>query len=556
MTMYAGTGEGYFNSDMITGRGVLKSQDGGVTWASLPNSQSMTNVNRLVVSPTESNVILAACTYGGIFRSTNSGTNWTKVFNAQAGQTVVFHPTDGSKAVASVLDYDFTRSTWFHRPIYTTDGGINWTAAAWNDNEGRSLDGFSPRLELAYSKSQPNNVFAYCGYYGKVYKSTNGGQTFNSVTTTTTTNGQAWYDTSIWVDPVNENWMVVTGVHPFRSIDGGATFTQISRGYIMTDDPHPDVHFGVADPGYNGTTNNRFYLTTDGGAFVTNNVWTAGIGSGWSMLTRTARSSQFYGAIGDEATGRIIGGMQDNGTIQQDFDSRDASLFFGGDGGWCALDPTNSNYMYGEYVYLKLFRSTDGGNTVQYIRNGLTDSDDSRNRANFIAPFVLDDSNPNRMYAGGASLWRTTNLKGTSPSWTAIKPEFPTSGYSPISAVAVSPSDPNVVWVGHNNGAVFRTGNALATTPTWTVVDDNGTTNPLPNRYVGRILIDSTNPAKVWVAHGGFANDNLRVTTDGGATWALATGSGTSVLPSAPIRALAHQPSCRWPSCLGRGRRR
>jgi photosystem II stability/assembly factor-like uncharacterized protein len=533
-TMYAGMGEGYYNIDSIQGHGILKSQDGGQTWNLLTNSTGLNNINRITISPTDSRVILAACQFGGIFRSTDAGINWTKVRGGQSGQMVVFHPTDGNKAVSTVYDYNTTTSSWFRRIAYTLDAGATWTDATFPD----VIDNFSNRIELAYAASDPNIVFAYCANLGKVYKSTNGGQSFVNVTTNGITVGQGWYDTSIWVDPTNANRIITTGIHTYKSTDGGVNFTQISTGYLLTESPHPDIHFGVADPGYNGTTNRKFYVTTDGGAFYTNNIWTATTATGWSRLTRNARSSQFYGAVGDGAINRLVGGLQDNGTLKIEDGAVNASAVFGGDGGWCAMDPTDPNYVYGEYVYLTIFRSTDGGsNNSSYIYGGISDA--FTGNANFISPFVIDDSNPNRMYAGGGQLWRTTNLKAGTPSWTSIKP---TIG-SPISAIAISPSDPDVVWVGHNNGALYRTENATAVTPTWVEVDNNGTVNPLPGRYITRILVDQTNSQKVYVSFGGFTSDNFKVTTDKGVTWANLNGTGATALPSAPIRAIAQDPT-------------
>jgi hypothetical protein len=79
--------------------------------------------------------------------------------------------------------------------------------------------------------------------------------------------------------------------------------------------------------------------------------------------------------------------------------------------------------------------------------------------------------------------------------------------------------------------------------PTWTVVDDNGATNPLPNRYVGRILIDRSNSATVYVCLGGFSGDNLWRTTNAGATFTDVTGAGVTGLPSAPVYGIAQHPS-------------
>ncbi|MGH7969862.1 MAG: hypothetical protein ACREIC_14150, partial [Limisphaerales bacterium] len=74
-TLYAGTGEAMYNADAIRGAGIFKTTDGGTTWTQLAATanSSYQYVGRLAISPTNSQVILAA-TRSGIFRSTDAGT--------------------------------------------------------------------------------------------------------------------------------------------------------------------------------------------------------------------------------------------------------------------------------------------------------------------------------------------------------------------------------------------------------------------------------------------------------------------------------------------------
>ena len=243
-------------------------------------------------------------------------------------------------------------------------------------------------------------------------------------------------------------------------------------------------------------------------------------------------------------------GTQDNGTLR--YTPAGGQLgwttTFGGDGGFCASDPTNSSRSYGEYVRAQIFRSTNGGAGGSYIDgwNGsqwkqppYVISDAQNGTANFIAPFVMDPNLSTRILIGGRSLWRTSdsataNTPTTGPSWVSIKP--PTFLNSNISAIGIAPPDSNVVWVGHNNGEVWSTSNGLATTPTW-VQRDLGSPN-LPNRMVTRITIDPANAQHIFATFGGFNTDNLWQTTDGGLTWAAATG-----MPAVPLRDVEMSPA-------------
>src|SRR5262249_57887922 len=100
--------------------------------------------------------------------------------------------------------------------------------------------------------------------------------------------------------------------------------------------------------------------------------------------------TQFYGGAANAGSGVLIGGWQDNGTLRRDT-SGTWTRMFGGDGGWCAADSSNSNYFYGEYVYCMVHRSINAGMSSNYIYNNsanpLTDAGVSTT-SNFIAAFI------------------------------------------------------------------------------------------------------------------------------------------------------------------------
>ncbi|HEX5053117.1 MAG TPA: hypothetical protein VFZ65_15185 [Planctomycetota bacterium] len=527
VTLYAGTGEGFYNSDGLVGKGIYESTDGGLTFTQLPSTASWQYTNRIAVSPSSATTLLAATrSPGGIQRSTNGGSTWSQVRSATACMQVLFDPNDGNKCVADVYE------SGVHRVVYSTNGGASWSNAATGLI---SQSGTSGRIELCYAASVADMVYASCGTGGGlIWRSTNGGVDWVQQTTGTGS-GAAWYYNSLWVDPTDANFLVTGAYHLYKSTDGGVTLTRISNGYLNTSQPHPDQHALVADPGFNGSSNRRVYATNDGGVYVAADIRTASQSSGWSRREQSYRASQFYGAAGDGTSGRITGGTQDNGHLTLQVGSNTASLTFGGDGGFAAIDWQSANYIYGEYVYAQVHRSTNSGSSASYIDGGISEAGSS---ANFIAPLLLDPNDPRRLFVGAASLWLTTNARAGSVVWNAIKPAVGSN----ISAIAVANGNPDVVWIGHNDGRVYKTANGTAASPTWTAVDDNGPSNPLPNRYIQRIVIDRTDSNTVFVGLGGFAGDNLRKTGNGGTTWVDLTGTGATGLPSAPVNGIAQHP--------------
>ena len=147
----------------------------------------------------------------------------------------------------------------------------------------------------------------------------------------------------------------------------------------------------------------------------------------------------------------------------------------------------------------------------------------------FIGPFRGGRSNgvtgvpgqPNTFYFGsvGGGVWKSENSGRT---WTPI---FDSQPMASIGAIAVAPSNPNVIYVGtgeadmrsqisYGNG-VYKSTDAGKT---WTHVGLDDT------RQIGRILVDPRNPDIVFVAalgHAYGANPERGVyrSNDGGASW-------------------------------------
>lgn len=514
--IYAGTGEGTYNIDAIRGAGIFKSVNGGTNWFQLSStaSSSFQYVSRLSVDPFNSLTILAA-TRSGIWRSVNGGTNWTQRLTTEV-LCIAFNPTNDTQAIAS----GYAGNTF-----YSTDGGQTWLAAS-GIPAGSGLGG---RVELAYSRTNPAVVFASVdNSNGQVYRSLDGGHTYTLRNTGNNyLGGQGWYDNVVWIDPTTTNVLVVGGGPDlWRSMDGGATLTKISQWQSAPASAHADHHAIVPSILYNGTTVRTVYFGNDGGVYRANDVYTVSLTSGWQSLNNNLGITQFYGGAGNATSLVIIGGTQDNGTLRYTTGGgpQGWTSTYGGDGGQCASDPTNPNYFYGEYVDLQLFRSSNGGVSASSIFSGIADAG---NNANFIAPFILDPNNANTMLAGGVSLWRSTNVKAATPTWTAIKGTIGT----PISAIAVAPGNSDVIYVGYNNGQVYYTANGTAASPTWTLRNSG-----LPARYNTSLTV-STN-GRVFATFGGYNSGNVWQSSNSGVSWNNISGN----LPAAPMNSLVVAP--------------
>lgn len=502
--LYVGTGE------RVRGNGIFKSTDKGANWSVLESTRENFNfyyVRRLTMLNDSTRLVAATTT--GIWISDDDGSSWTQAHGGQA-MDVDVHPFDNDKLVAGT----------YGDALYSLDGGQSWDTAS-------GLESVGGRVEIAYAKSNPDIVYASIdNNSGEIWKSIDGGQSYSLVNT-----GdeymyfQGGYDNTLWVDPTDATHIIAGGIVLVRSTDGGVT---LDRSLTFV---HADQHFIIEHPAYDGVTNRRVYFTNDGGVDTVQDIYLAGNNVGWQDLNNGLSVTQFYG-IAVAPDGTVVGGTQDNGTLIYKGDSEGWTATYGGDGGFSAADPTDSDYIYGGTQNGWIHRSTNGGFGSTYISDAAVAAG-----ANFIAPFILDPNNENRLLAGSRELWLSDDVKAVTPSWVSIKAATP--NMTPISAIAVTPGVSDVIYVGHNDGSIYKTMDGTSSTPTWFEMSSG----QLPQRYLMRIAIDPLNTDTVYVAFGGYDSDNLWRSVDGGNSWNLAVGTPPASIPPAPIRTIAIHPA-------------
>lgn len=499
-TIYVGLGEPNNSIDSSRGQGILKSTDGGHTWTTLGFKQFVNrSVADIVVDPNNGNIYAisylarsggAGTTYGsslsnpylpnvGFYRSTDGGQTWTE---SDPTSTYKVDSTGRTGPVSLVRGADGALYLGaYAQGIYkSTDGGQTWTALA-NPNE-TTFD----RVTLAAAPSDANVVYAAYshdidGNGGMTfYTSTNGGSTWTADTNTPSAcSGQCWYDMPVDVSPTNPQEVYVGGVFNYngcqvgtsgcdttvvmKSTDGGAHWTDIGDDATGVN-VHPDDHAILS------TANGGLYTANDGGLYHSAND-----GASWESLNNGIGTLQFQG-ISVNSNGDVFGGTQDNGTWMLRNSSTTGIHIQGGDGGMTAADASNPNIAFDEYYgsQLQRFDQTTGQQTwmagwwCDYFCFG---------GGLFYEPVALGTKTPsgasasNDVFSGTYRLWRSeqgggvdanhdgdaTNDKGDTTDFVPITPNI-----GNISAIAVSPTDPNVVAIATSSGAIYVTTNALA----------------------------------------------------------------------------------------------
>ena len=559
--VYAGTGEGWTNLDAIYGGGIYKSTNFGDSWTLLASTSGASAVNfrnvmKLAADPT-GNIYAATKDYnykygpgeysasGGLFKSTNSGTSWTKISSSDFA-TNYFNPCDVIALSSTVIVFAVGSNGSTLGGIYrTTDGGTSWGKIA--SNLPTTTYG---RIALAPDPNNANTMFAAIESYDRtpagdaglkgIYKSTDAGVTWSLLTTPpkipSTSNmsyfrDQGWYDNVVTVDPANSNNIYLGGVDIMKSTNGGTSWSQLTFWDPFYGSPsiHADHHAIVFDK----NNANTLFVGCDGGIYKSTNG-----GGAWSNLNNGLEITQFYSGAVYKNGATYHGGAQDNGHVKYSGTGTLWTAVFGGDGGYAAQDQTNSSLMYEEYVYLEISKSTNGGSNWTNAVSGLTDANDNT-KCLFIAPFAMDPESSPVLAAGSDKVWVTSNSAGT---WTQSS-NLLSSGAN-VSAVAViNAASPYLGFAGTTDGKIFR---CLSLDPasgvdTWTEITPAGNNGG----WVRRVVVDLTNKNKIYATYGAYNTSgtlksrHVWASTDQGGTWGDISGN----LPNVPVHTLAIDPT-------------
>jgi photosystem II stability/assembly factor-like uncharacterized protein len=122
--IYVGTGEAAIRSDITYGAGVYKSTDGGAHWRSVGLSDTR-HIGKILVDPRNPDVVLVAAlghAYGpnterGVFRTTDGGRTWTKVLYKNPDIGAIDLAADpGNPQIVYAALYQARRTPWEQYP--------------------------------------------------------------------------------------------------------------------------------------------------------------------------------------------------------------------------------------------------------------------------------------------------------------------------------------------------------------------------------------------------------------------------------------------------------
>jgi xyloglucan-specific exo-beta-1,4-glucanase len=488
--LYAATGD----ADGVQNRsvGVLKTTDGGANWNTTGLTFTLGQNNiiaKLLIDPNNVNTVFAT-TRNNIKRSLDGGTTWADVYTENGA---LFNDI-AYKAGSNTTLFATSRSGRFYT---STNNGTAWAEA--------SRPAFS-RLDMALTAAN-SNLIVSLDTGGRIRRSLDDGATWTQLSNIPGFSSQGGYNVTLAISPINENLVLAGGVDGWRSTDGGQNWEKYLDGYWTAGNAYFYVHSDHHDMKFVPGTNTAISVN-DGGIFMGN----AQFDAAWADVSSGIAITQYYNVSGTPQNANLlIAGAQDNDIGQYDgvdWIGRNP----GSDGVEGLWDYSDSNNAWTCSQAGTMFRTTNGFTSSQFIN--------TPNGAPFVWELEIHPTVPTTIFGGFGDMYQSID-RGT--TWTNLN-----SGVGTIEFMSISPSDPTVIYVSGQGGAVRRTNNGGTS---WTAINLPQTGN------VKSIEVHPTNPAEVYIAYSGYQAGKVYKSTNSGFSWTNITGT----LPNIPTHKILYR---------------
>lgn len=534
--IYVGSGEGLHRPDLSVGDGMFKSTDGGETWQHIGLGDAQ-QIGAIIVDPENPDRVFVAVLghpYGpneerGVFRSTDGGDTWEKVFYMDEDTGAIalaFDPRDSDIIYTDM--WEARQGPWENAAwqgpnsglFKSFDGGDTWRKLT--TGLPTAADGLG-RIGIGIAPSDPDRIYAtvQASRNGGIYRSDDAGESWTLINTDRRLWGRGNDFAEIKVHPNDKDVVFVGNIAAYRSDDGGATFTSI-KGAPGGDDYHgiwinplqPDIMLFAADQGATITVNG---------------------GKTWSSWYNQPTAQLYHVTTDNQFPYHVYGGQQESGALAipsrgpgGQITFRDWFTVRADEYAYVAPDPLNPDIVYGGRV-TRFNRKT---RQVQNVAPEAVRSGDYRILRTM--PLTFSPADPTTLFFATNVLFKTTTGGQSwdiiSPDLSREQPEVPESigtfytsdldmmpRRGVIYALAPSGLDANLIWAGTDDGLIHVTRDGGAT---WSNV-----TPPALTAWSKVSVMDAGHfdTQTAYVAINRIRLDDMRPhiyrTHDGGQTW-------------------------------------
>jgi photosystem II stability/assembly factor-like uncharacterized protein len=562
--VYVGTGSDGLRSNVIEGKGMYKSIDGGKNWTHI-GLENVGQIGAVRIHPSNHNVVYVAAignafkanTERGIYKTSNGGKTWEKILHVSdkvGFSDIEFLPSNPETLFAAAWKAE--RKPWTiisggtpsEGGIYKSlDGGKSWT---------KTMNGLPTRLigkiDVALTPADSRIVYALVeapGKEGGLFKSTDQGKTYELISSEAIIRTRPFYYSNIRIDPKNPDVVYSLATRYTKSTDGGKTWKRLTP-------PHGDNH----DMWINPDNPDLFIQANDGGANVTHNG-----GKTWSTQFNQPTAEIYQIEVDDQYPYWVYGGQQDNWTTIAVPSRAPFGLQAGGIGfilntGGCETGPAvpkpgNHNIVYSNCKGRFGVFNKETGTEMQFYVGASNiyghNPKDLKYRFQRVSPIHISPHNPDVVYHCSQFVHKTTDdgksWETISPDLTAFDPDKQVISGSPITrditgeefystiySIRESPVTEGVIWVGSNDGLVHLTKDGGKT---W----QNVTPSKLPpGGRVDSVDPSPTNPEKAIITvlryQLGDQKPYIYKTLDSGKSWDLITNGIPNTTPVRVVR--------------------
>lgn len=495
--------------------GVYRTTNGGTSWTHL-GATALLGQKIVAVWPRGA-TILAASRNGGLWRSTDTGATWALVSGTGGLPTggigdMAVHRDQPQRIYISVL-----RSP--RQVLRSDDGGATWTDISAGIPALTAATGGNVRLAVGPGPS--GAVFAAVvngGALAGVARSANQGATWTAMDVPPVhTNAQGVVNTSITVDPTNQNLVYIGGdaisAPPFTAnirrgnaaAAAGSQFTTIMDANGGNTTPHADSRNMAFDAGGN-------LLEVDDGCVYRRASPTSPTGT-WSSVAGNLNVMEVHDLDHDRVSNILVIGTQDNGThMQQTAANRIWSWINGGDGGDVAIEDAGTNglrFISSQFLDGFQRRTFNAANTqiasVGIATGVVTD-------AQFVTPVEVNFADPSRVLVGGSTqLYESTNANTASPTIAVLGPP----GANRNAMAYGASGNANIAYIGSGNQVYRRSGASFVATSAL----------PAGALTITDVALDPANPNRVWA----IDDNQVFFSSNSGTSWTDVTGNLPSI---------------------------
>ncbi len=503
----------------ITDNGLIHyTTDGGATWLRptgiYPEATEGKRIVRDLAAPGRVYLLLRnGTTSAKVYRSDDGGATYTRIMRLgpEISDMWIDRVTGGDLFVQKGL-----------QTFRTTDQGASW------DTLGVIPASGAAGMVLTGSEAGSPTLYAAVdvGSTWELYRSVDAGSTW--MFRYTITDFWETLDASI----TDANTVLFGGVECWRSIDGGATFAKVNGWGEYYGDPLHKLHADL--PGMNTVWTaggEILYIATDGGLFRSDDRG----GTVTNISLSALGVSQYYSTLTSAADpARVAAGAQDQGFQVTNGTSGGTLLDFdqliSGDYGHLTSGDGTHGTVYS--VYPDFILVTKGETDHHYVTQIDFPPGETYPYAPWL-PFIRGTYESNDVfYFCGTHLYRYRRTYGANWTYDQLPQSFSGGTGAFLTAFTISPADNMKRYAVTNNGAPWYTADAGST---WT--KSTGTAPDYQYLYGTAIAPSPLDPDVVYIGGSGYSNPGVVKSTDGGVTWSDASDS----LPATMVYDLAFE---------------